>query len=140
VSSKFGVYKFLVFHEILVHSLNPAISDYTNREYQPCWVAWWCSKKTSVQLRVRISLKTTNFELTWLDLFFLRKEKWFKLVLREQETKNGQIHGEKYNGSFWSSIIYVLIHIYCSAGRKHLRRKEMLSCNRIASVEVFIWR
>jgi hypothetical protein len=31
VSSKFGVYKFLVFSEILVHSFKPPISDYTKR-------------------------------------------------------------------------------------------------------------
>ncbi len=35
VSSKFGVYKFLVFSEILVHRLKPPILDYTNRECQP---------------------------------------------------------------------------------------------------------
>jgi hypothetical protein len=31
VSSKFGVYKFLIFNEILVHSFKPPILDYTNR-------------------------------------------------------------------------------------------------------------
>ncbi len=36
VSSKFGVYKFLAFSEILVHSFKPPILDYTNRECQPC--------------------------------------------------------------------------------------------------------
>jgi hypothetical protein len=36
VSSKFGVYKFLVFSEILVHSFNSPILDCTNRECQPC--------------------------------------------------------------------------------------------------------
>jgi hypothetical protein len=35
VSSKFGVYKFLVFSEILIHSFKPPILDYTNRECQP---------------------------------------------------------------------------------------------------------
>jgi hypothetical protein len=60
VSSKFGVYKFLVFSEILVHSFKPPILDYTNRECQPCWVGWWCSRKASAQLRARISLKTRS--------------------------------------------------------------------------------
>ncbi len=32
MSSKFGVYKFLVFSEILVHSFKPSVLDYTNRE------------------------------------------------------------------------------------------------------------
>jgi hypothetical protein len=36
VSSKFGVYKFLVFSEILVHSFKPSMLNYTNRECQPC--------------------------------------------------------------------------------------------------------
>jgi hypothetical protein len=60
VSSKFRVYKFLVFSEIPVRSFKPPILDYTNRECQPCWVGWWCSRKTSAHLRARISLKTTN--------------------------------------------------------------------------------
>ncbi len=58
VSSKFGVYKFLVLSEILVHSFKLPILDYTNRECQPCWVGSWCSRKTSAQLRARTSLKT----------------------------------------------------------------------------------
>ncbi len=33
VSSKFGVYRFLVFREILAHSSNPHISDYGNRNF-----------------------------------------------------------------------------------------------------------
>ncbi len=66
VSSKFGVYKFLVFSEILVHSFKPPILDYANREGQPCWVGWWCSRKTSAQLRARISLKTRNWiRIAW---------------------------------------------------------------------------
>jgi hypothetical protein len=36
VSSKFVVYKYLVFSEILVHSFKPPTLDYTNRECQPC--------------------------------------------------------------------------------------------------------
>jgi hypothetical protein len=68
VSLKFRVYKFLVFSEILVHSFKLPILDCTNRECQSCWVSWWCSRKTSAQLRARISLKTPNFELIWLGL------------------------------------------------------------------------
>ncbi len=33
VSSKFGVYKFLVFSEILGHNFNPPILNYTNRDF-----------------------------------------------------------------------------------------------------------
>jgi hypothetical protein len=33
LSSKFGVYEFLVFREILAHSSNPYISDYLNRDF-----------------------------------------------------------------------------------------------------------
>jgi hypothetical protein len=32
VSSKFGVYKFLAFSEILVHSFKPPVLNYTNRD------------------------------------------------------------------------------------------------------------
>ncbi len=63
VSSKYGVYKIRAFNEIPVLIFKPRISDYANREYQPYWVDWWCSRKVGTQLRSGICFKLEIYKL-----------------------------------------------------------------------------
>ncbi len=57
MSSKFGVYRFLVYSKIPVHSFSPCIPGCVNRDYESCRVDWWYSGKASTQLRAEIHWK-----------------------------------------------------------------------------------
>ncbi len=57
MSSKFGVWTFLGFSEILVPGLNRLILDCRSIGFQPHWGDWWCLRKASTQLRAGIHWK-----------------------------------------------------------------------------------
>ncbi len=111
-SSKVGVYKFLVFSDIIPHSFNLLIVNYADNGFQLHWVDWWCLRKVSVQLRAGICWKSEICKLQiWSSLFWPGKRGFgFENTSFNYLHINGFIEDKNI---FWIKISWTSV-TYCS--------------------------